>query len=345
MLKKIKQTLLICAKMLGLFRLLGNSNWRQNRLLILGYHGVSLFDEHNWNDELFISPEQLRQRFEMIREKRCTVLPLSDAIERLYLGTLPKKTVSITFDDGLFDFRERALPILKEFGFHATLYVTTFYVEYNKPVFGVAADYLLWKGRTTKLDCNLLIGINEVCDLSDESDRRRAHFLICEYASQNDLSAEEKNNLLGKLCVALDIDFNEFCESRVMHLMTKAELAEVGRCGVDVELHTHRHRVPLDEELFEREIDDNRRVIEGLVAKRPNHFCYPSGVHNPRYFPWLECAKVISATTCEPGLAASCADKFMLPRIIDSPALSLIEFEGWLEGVSDFLPQRRQWTS
>jgi peptidoglycan/xylan/chitin deacetylase (PgdA/CDA1 family) len=339
-LKKIKQTVLMSARGLGISDFLGNSKWRQNKLLIVGYHGVSLADEEEWNRELFMSPRQLRQRFELIRRKGCTVLPLSDAIERLYNGTLPKKAVSITFDDGLFNFYKEAVPLLKEFDFHATLYAATFYVEYNNPVFGVATDYLLWKGRSEKLDCSSLIDLDEVFDLSIEGERKRALSSINDYVIKNDLSAQQKNGLLEELCSALGIDFGEFCDSRVLQLMTPDELGSVARSGFDVELHTHRHRAPLDEHLFGREISDNRRAIERATLRRPTHFCYPNGAYDSRYLPWLEKSDVISATTCESALAERRSNRLLLPRLIDTGSLSQLEFEGWLDGISHFFPQR-----
>jgi hypothetical protein len=77
MLKLIKQNLLKSVKVLGLFDLFGKSAWRQNKLLILAYHGVSLEDEHLWNSSLFVPAEFLRRRFEIIKNYGCRVLPLN----------------------------------------------------------------------------------------------------------------------------------------------------------------------------------------------------------------------------------------------------------------------------
>jgi peptidoglycan/xylan/chitin deacetylase (PgdA/CDA1 family) len=310
-------------------------------LLILGYHGVSIEDEHEWNPELFMTQELLRKRFEMIRRWDCNVLPLGEAIERLYAGTLPERAVAITFDDGLFNFFERALPLLKEFNFPSTLYATTFYVEYNKPVFGVAADYLLWKTRVPELDMGPLTGLKRTFEIDNRSGRMAAHSELVSYAVENGLSAKLKNDLLRKLSEQLSIDFEQFCSSRLFHLMTIEEIEEIAKAGVDVQLHTHRHRVPMDQSLFRREISDNRRVIDQIVGCPPTHFCYPSGEYDPAFIPWLKDSDVVSATTCFVDLSHNWSSPFKLPRLIDTMSLSDVEFEGWLTGVSHFVPQRQ----
>lgn len=340
MLKTIKQNLLKSAKNLKFFDLLSGSSWRQNKLLILAYHGVSLEDEHLWESSLFMPPDLLRRRFEIIRRHGCAVLSLDEAVRRLYEGTLPKKSVAITFDDGYFDFYRQAFPIIKEFDFPTTVYLTTFYSHYGKPIFDVAAKYLLWKAKSKVLDCRALLGGGGQINLATAGERQRAYDLMFEHAAENKFSAEQKDELLARMCGLLQIDYAEFCAKRIMQLMNASEVAEVAAGGVDVQLHTHRHRVPLDERLFRREIEDNRRAIAVAASNRPAHFCYPSGVYDERFFPWMEAENVASATTCETALSTRATNRFLLPRLVDTCSLSDVEFEGWLTGISHFFPQR-----
>lgn len=341
MLKKIKQNVLSSAKALGVFGASGKSAWRRSRLLILGYHGVSLNDEHLWDAELFISQELLWDRLDTIRKNGCTVLPLNEAIKGLYEGNLPRKAVALTFDDGLYDFYERAVPVLEEFKYPATVYITTFYTIYNKPVFNVAVDYLLWKGQEHILNLQSITGSSKKVELSHAVARSKTRFDVVDHAAKNSLSPEEKTALLEEICGQLRIDFDLFCRSRVLQLMTSREIQEVSNLGFDVQLHTHRHRVPADRDLFVREIADNRKVIETATSKPAVHFCYPSGEYSEQFFPWLMDLGVRSATTCEPALSGQSDHPLSLPRLIDTCSLSTIEFEGWLAGISHFLPQRR----
>src|SRR5256885_3473835 len=104
MLKTLKQTTLRSLKRAGLSRLVENSRWRRERLLILAYHGISIADEHEFNGSLFVSPNVLRSRLQRLREARCAVLPLDEAVKRMYANELPDRAMVLTFDDGLADF-------------------------------------------------------------------------------------------------------------------------------------------------------------------------------------------------------------------------------------------------
>jgi peptidoglycan/xylan/chitin deacetylase (PgdA/CDA1 family) len=340
MLKRFKQATLRSLKTSGVSTLVHNSRWRRQRLLILAYHGVSLEDEHLWNGSQFLSAETLETRLELLRKSRCAVLPLGEAVTRLYANDLPDRAVAITFDDGTSDFHRRAFPLIKEFGFPVTLYLTTFYSHYQRPVFDLMCSYLLWKGRSKTLDLKPLIGQNLKTDLRSNDVREAVLCEIHAFARAQKLSAEEKDAFAVSLAAQLDVDYEALLEQRFMHNLTTDEVGELAARGIDIQLHTHRHRTPLDRQLFLREIEDNRKSIQELTGKTPTHFCYPSGVYDLRFLPWLREAGVVSGTTCEPGFASRSSDPLLLPRFLDSATLSPIEFESWLTGISAALPRR-----
>ena len=342
MLKKFKQLTLKSLKAAGVSTLVHDSRWRRQRLLILAYHGISVGDEHLWNSSQYMPADVLRARFELLKKSNCAVLPLDEAVERLYANDLPDRAVVITFDDGTSDFYRRAFPVIQEFGFPVTLYLTTFYTEYNRPVFDLMLSYLLWKGRQEVLDLRAITGEESRLDLRDPAAQGKALAEITAFARARKLSAEEKDALLASLAAQLRVDYDALIAESIMHNVTPDEVKQLARGGIDVQLHTHRHRTPMDRQLFLREIEDNRQSIQKMTAKHAEHFCYPSGVYDLAFLPWLKESGVVSATTCETGFASRRSNPLLLPRVLDNPQLSAIEFESWLTGISAALPRRRR---
>jgi peptidoglycan/xylan/chitin deacetylase (PgdA/CDA1 family) len=340
MLKRLKQATLASLKTSTAFTLVNNSRWRRQRLLILAYHGISLDDEHLWNSSEFMPKEMFRARLSLIKKSGCTVLTLAEAVQRLYAGDLPEKSVVITFDDGTYDFYHQAFPLLREFDFPATLYLTTFYCDFNRPVFDVACSYLLWKGQAASLNLKQFDDEDLTLNLSAGRARKEALESIQSFVLERKLSAEQKDDLLTSLAKQLEVNYEAVVEKRILHLLNRDEVKQLAEDGIDVQLHTHRHRVPMTRELFLREIEDNRSSIQQMTGQSPSHFCYPSGVWNLAFLPWLREAGIESATTCELGLASPRSDPFLLPRLIDVSGLSSIEFEGWLTGIAAALPRR-----
>jgi peptidoglycan/xylan/chitin deacetylase (PgdA/CDA1 family) len=340
MLKKFKQFTLKSLKTAGVLTLVHDSRWRRQRLLILAYHGISVSDEHLWNSSQYMPTDVLRSRFELLKKSKCAVLPLDEAVKRLYANDLPERAVVITFDDGTSDFYHRAYRVIREFGFPVTLYLTTFYTEYNRPVFDLMLSYLLWKGGNEVLDLRAITGEDSRIDLRDRASQEKALAEITALVRARKLSAEEKDALLTSLAAQLRVDYDALIDQRIMHNLTPEEVRELSAGGIDVQLHTHRHRTPMDRQLFLREIEDNRQSIQEMTGKHAEHFCYPSGVYDLAFLPWLKESGVISATTCETGFASRSSNPLLLPRVLDNPQLSSIEFESWLTGVSAALPRR-----
>jgi peptidoglycan/xylan/chitin deacetylase (PgdA/CDA1 family) len=340
MLKDAKRATLRAFKGLGVFGAFLNSRWRRQRVAILCYHGISIDDEHVWDPSLYMSQQDFEERCRILRDRQYRVLPLGEAVERLRAGTLPGRSVALTFDDGDYDFYSRARPVLRKYGFPATVYQTTYYSEYRRPIFALSCGYMLWKRRDQTLRPGDPIDFGREMNLGDAAERDKIVQHLRDVSEREKWSAEKKDQVAQALAKQVGFDWDAFLKTRILQLMTQEEIRELASEGFDVQLHTHRHRVPMDHDLFAREIRDNRVRLEDWTGKAAAHFCYPSGVYEPEFFPWLEELKVVSATTCKVGLAGPENPSLLLPRIVDHCSFAPIEFEAWLTGAARLIPQR-----
>jgi peptidoglycan/xylan/chitin deacetylase (PgdA/CDA1 family) len=320
----------------GLGALVGATPWRRRRLAILCYHGISLADEHEWHPELYMPPAQFRARMRRLRALGCHPLPLGEAVERLYAGTLPPRSVVVTFDDGFHDFAAAALPVLREFDIPATNYVATFYSRFPRPVFDPACAYLLWKARARgPLVLPEVTGDDGALPLRTAAERQAAWVAIGAHARAAGLDAGGKDALLARVAGALDLDYAAWVGTRMLQQMRPDELRALPRDLVDVQLHTHRHRMPDDRALLAREIDDNRVHLAAMLGDDAprRHFCYPSGACDPTRRHWLAALGVRSATTGAAGLAAPDDDPLLLPRFTDTTLQPMAVFDAWVSGL------------
>lgn len=341
MLRSLKLTALRLLRGGGVFELVAGSRWRRQRLLILCYHGTSLDDEHLWRRALYITPETLRERLASLKRGRYNVLPLGEALERLQAQTLPARSVVLTFDDGTYDFYSKALPLLQEFSFPATVYLTTYYALCERPVFNLICSYMLWKRRGQVMAEARELGLEGSLDLRSEAGRHSVVRSLIDLTDRENMTGVQKDDLAGRLAGFLGIDYGALKAKRILQIMNANEVRETARRGIDIQLHTHRHRTPEDETLFRREIRDNQAQILALASSRAVHFCYPGGVYRPQFLPWLQAEQIVSATTCDAGLCARQSESLLLPRFVDSQTRTQVEFESWTAGIGDLLALRR----
>jgi len=82
-----------------------------------------------------------------------------------------------------------------------------------------------------------------------------------------------------------------------------------------------------------------------MTGTPARHFCYPSGRYRPEFLPWLQGQQVVTATTCDPGLASGRSNPLLLPRFVDINDVTPIEFEGWVTGASTFVSRHRSYAT
>jgi peptidoglycan/xylan/chitin deacetylase (PgdA/CDA1 family) len=97
------------------------------RVNVLMYHHVQeeAAAKARGQTGLNVTPDFFRLHMQYLKDKGYTVISPKELITFFNGGTLPQKPVMITLDDGYEDNYSKMYPILKEFGFSATVFTAT----------------------------------------------------------------------------------------------------------------------------------------------------------------------------------------------------------------------------
>ena len=339
---RVKFLVYFICRMFGLFLI---SAWlTRDRLRILCYHGFALDDEAAFRPKLFITPDTFQSRLEKLRAYGFQVLSLNEAVDRLRSKTLPKRSLVITIDDGFHSVRSIAAPALQRHGLPATVYVTTYYVEHDNPIFRLAIQYMFWKTGCRSLVLKDVPWTTDTeINLIDKECREQATWDCIRYGETHCSEGErvEISRRVGKL---LQVPYEDIEKSRILHLMTPDELKDIRGMGVDIQLHTHRHVFPDDEARAKQEIADNRASLARLDLNGDLcHFCYPSGLFSNEQSAWLDEMWIKSSATCIAGLNSEKTARHALRRFLDGENINMLDFEANLSGFSELI--RLRWSA
>lgn len=113
--------------------------------LILCYHAVS----PDWRADLAVSPESLRDQLAYLLKKGYRAATFGQVAR----GEAPAKAMVVTFDDAFGSVRDRALPILRDLGIPATVFVPTAYVDQPPPMAWPGTDQWIGGPHEAELTC------------------------------------------------------------------------------------------------------------------------------------------------------------------------------------------------
>ena len=313
-----------------------SSHLTKHCLRILCFHGFSFVDEHLFRPKLFQTPELFEQRMQWLKRSGFQAIGLDEALMRLEEGKLDGNEVAITIDDGFYSVFALAAPILKKVGFTATIYVTTYYVIHNNPIFRLVLQYLFWKTSLEEITMDDLVeGLAGVGATKGKNGSQTLWKIID--IGETKMDELRRVNLAREIAKRLNVSFDELAFSRRLTLMTEEETSDLASQGFDIQLHTHRHRLPLDSAAVKQELDDNRAVLRPTTTRLLHHLCYPSGEWSQSLWPILKSEGIKTATTCEPGLVSSKTSPLAWTRFLDSQTTPQIVFEAEVSGFAHLL--------
>jgi len=258
------------------------TRWVQARVLggalILGYHRIAHVERDEY--EVCVSPEHFDEQMEMLSQYTHPI-SLSQLVQCLKTGSLPSRSVAVTFDDGYTDNLYQAKPVLEKYSIPATVFVCTGY-----------AGREFWWDEIKRLVMSSQADLGALClDVGDNqfqweqpvgsldagnSDVRRQfqlalyHFLL---PLDNDDLKEAMSMI--RTWAGLSVDDNS-----ILRGMSHQELLQLVDGGL-VELGAHtRHHPMLPHLPLERQQDEvvsSKKDLKDLLGKDVMGFAYPNG--------------------------------------------------------------------
>ena len=330
MLKAIKIIALFIIKHLGGFwlaRILNKGN-----TCVLCYHGFAYEDEYQFRPKLFMRPESFKKRLAWLQGSPYKVVSLSEAVNNQHNDNL----VVLTMDDGWAGTKELVGDYLAEHNFPLMLYVTSYYAQKQGAVINVALAYILWKsvGKTLVID-GAIFAIKKTYLISVENTVSIVNELCQQIDEVEDFATRQR--VLLAIAEQLQVSLHSG-DQLMFRSLTAGELTGLQQSNVDIQLHTHRHCSPQNEQEFKLEISQNIDYLQSIELKNTlQHFCYPSGEHYLTQLPWLKESGVVTATTVFSGMLTPDTEHLQISRILDGEDVHQLEFEAELCGLATFL--------
>ena len=299
---------------------------------IVGFHGVSLEDEHVRFPTLFISPTSFERRLRFL-SAHYDIVPLAEAVAQHHERRVKPRQVVLTFDDGFYNFLAVAIPILKQFRAPATVYTPTADIESGEPTYNLLArDIVL--STPLRTATGLPDRPDRVRDVSTTAARNSVAVEVLQALNATCGNGQQRLDFCRTLGRVLEVDVDAKLRARLWDRLTPSEVRDVVTAGYDLQLHTHNHRnVVENRHIVRDEVRTNRETLERLSGRPAVHFCYPSGLWSRDVWPDLIAEGVQSAVTTKNGPNYPDTPVLALRRYLTGEAMSEIEFAFDLSGV------------
>jgi peptidoglycan/xylan/chitin deacetylase (PgdA/CDA1 family) len=281
--------------------------------------------------------------------KHYNVMSLQGLVEALSGETIPERAVAVTFDDGLEDVLEYALPVLRKHQIPATLFLVTELVGSSKP-FWIEQIYHLTVKHGTQRVADALRAVTQRCqlpNLTTESDAKQ----IEEFLAYG-LTRRERDDVIGRLYEAIEVDGFRLADEGCRFLdwrQAQAMLHHRVQFGSHGTTHTPFSSMSLEEQVGE--LTDSRQALELHISDGFRPFAYPFGQSRDISLlsrRLVEEAGFSCALTAMPYLNDSSTSPFELGRIpVGNPPISLFALhiekptlKKLVSGISALIPQR-----
>lgn len=273
------------------------------KLIVLTYHRIFLKSDEMHPNEVHVA--KFTWQMELLH-RYFNVLSLSDALAHIEVGSLPPRSVCLTFDDGYASCYSEVLPILQRFGFSAGFFVVS--SALNKR--GMWNDWVVETVRSIS------------ADYLDLSHLGLEHYRLDDKASVANKIVEAIKYLPLQQRTEICKNIGLLCETPFEALMlTTEQIQEMQKLGMEIGGHTQNHPILKNLTLSEaeQEIRLDKQELEQIINAPIRYFAYPNGKLDYDYISdhvrLVKQCGYEAALTTEKGHVDRNSDLWQLPRL------------------------------
>ena len=300
------------------------------RAVILMYHRIADAERDPWG--LAVSPRNFAEQLAVLRDcgTPLTLPALAAAHER---GTIPRRAIVVTFDDGYADNLHAAKPLLERHDVPATVFVTTGHTGTQDEFWWDELERLLLAPVTLPAMLYLAIGgrarhwdLGGAATYGDDERRRdvgrrardgapgsRPAFYYAVWSALLPVGDDERRALLAAIA-----SWAAGGPPRASHRALRAdEIVELARGGlVDVGAHTVTHPLfPAHPPAVQRdELVASKSALEEIVGRPVTTFAYPYGESSADSPALVRSAGFVCACSVRAEAVWKRSDRYRLPR-------------------------------
>jgi peptidoglycan/xylan/chitin deacetylase (PgdA/CDA1 family)/protein-tyrosine-phosphatase len=248
----------------------------------------------------FLEEGLFKQQLDMI-ERYFRILPLSQAVREMQLGSLTEPTAVITFDDGFHNNYTVAYPELKRRGIPASIFVSTGFIDSDSTPWFCRILSAVSDTTLNSFDWN-----NRHYRLSGPSQRSRAAASLMAQLKQQPQNTVIAETEAIEIALGMEPDRRIGCESP-FRMMSSQAVMEMARSGlVEIGGHTDSHAIlsRLSAPEQRTEILSSIDAISDWLGRSCSLFAYPNGQFadfDEHAVDYLREAGVWIALTAAPG--------------------------------------------
>ncbi len=224
-----------------------------------------------------------------------------------------KTAVAVTFDDGLKNNLDVALPILEKYGIPATVYISTSAIEQRQPFWW---DKVIMAVQASGCDeIGPKYGLANIRLRTGNAEQRwtDVHSLLTAlietaYPDREILAEQIATDLLGA-------DYKVAPEFQVMDIGELRQLAASPLISIGVHTHTHDLLTRLDAEAIRKTVLTGQQNLVEWLGGSIEHFAYPGGDHNQAVVDVIRELQFTSAVTTESGVCRPDTNPLRIPRL------------------------------